>query len=533
MAGFSHIVESRFKIIIIIFILILASPLQAEITIDNALDFLMIGELSVRIEMRLTDIDWIEDEGAAAARIEQLKAAIEKNAQDLHATFELLDLYERYAKEEEAEVLAKHTLSAFEESFYRERDEASAVRFARVTLAAGARDRYDTAYRALQSFLESGRAGQETCIIAIENRMARNDYELAKRIADFYLKVYPMYAELHYQLYLISFEDNLLSALAKTVQASAEKFLDEQNDLYIDTDNVEGFVYKYLEDLDSKIDNASLMRAIELDPSNYKYLLSAAVFRAMTHIFSKTFIQHVSTYVEGESIAKILRQADPGLLEELRSFLTRAEENKPERDIQVYLGHAVVNMAFGRFDEVGLYALLAIGTRSDLPQGYDALILSMFWPFLDTNSTPDLATCEKAIGIYRAKIDNVGESASDYADIAGLYYSMYTQSPTEGLALEKAKSYIDKALEIDPQFVQGLIILSSCHIAMREYPKAIRILTDMPEPEDPYLKAAVFNNRGIARILNGERDAGIADLRAAVPYNDENTLNALRELGID
>jgi hypothetical protein len=515
------------------FTLILVSPLRAEITADNALDFLMSSDLSVGIQMHTTDIDWIENEGAAAARIEQLKAAIETNARDLQATFELLDLYERHNRDSEAEALAGSTLSAFEESFNRERDEAGAVRFAKVALAAGARDRYDIAYRALLPHLENGRAKRETCFTAIENRKERNDYGLAKRIADLYLKIYPDCAELHYQLFLISIYDNLLSTIVEIARASLEGFLDEQNKLHIDNSNWQGFAIKYLEDLESKIDSASLIRAIELEPSNYEYNLMAAGIKAMSHFYSKLFIQSLSRDIEEEGIEKILRQADPGLLEEIRSILKRAEENRPKRDIQVYLGHAIVNMAFGLFDEIEPYALIAIGTRPDLPHGYDALILSTLLPYMNTDSPPDPATSERAIGIYEAKIENVGENASDYVDIASLYFSNYTQTPSEGLALEKAKIYVEKALEIDAQFAQGLIILSSCHIVMREYPQAIRILTEIPEPDDPHMKAVVFNNRGIARILNGEREAGVSDLRKAVQFAYPETLDALHELGLD
>jgi hypothetical protein len=49
------------------------------------------------------------------------------------------------------------------------------------------------------------------------------------------------------------------------------------------------------------------------------------------------------------------------LLEELRSILKRAEENRPSRDIQVYLGYAMVSMALGLFDQIAPYALIAIG----------------------------------------------------------------------------------------------------------------------------------------------------------------------------
>jgi hypothetical protein len=515
------------------FTLILLSPLQAEITADNALDFLMFDDLHIGVHVTIGDIDWIEDQRAAAAQIDRLKTAIATNAGDLQATFELIDLYNRHNKDSEAEALANRTLSAFEESFNREPEEANAVRFAKVAFAARARDRYDTAYRALQPYLESGRAKQETCFTAIENRKGRDDYGLAKRIAEHYLKIYPDCAELHYQLFDLSIWGNLQSTIIEIARDTAESFLDEQNKLHIDTSNVQEFVDLYFGNLRSKIDSASLMKAIELEPSNYEYNLYAAIFKVMTHFFSKVFIQSFSKDVEEESIEKILKQADPGLLEDLRSILKRAEENRPKRDIQVYLCYAMVSMALGLFDQIEPYALIAIGLRPDLPGGYDALILSTLVPYFETDSDPDPQTNERAIEIYKAKMKNVGENASDCVDIARLYFSNYIQTPSEGSALKKAKIYLEKALEIDAQFVEGLVILASFHIVMGEYPQAVRILTGIPEPDDPHMKAMVINNRGIARILNGERETGVSDLRKAAAFEYPETLDALQELGLD
>jgi lipopolysaccharide biosynthesis regulator YciM len=154
-------------------------------------------------------------------------------------------------------------------------------------------------------------------------------------------------------------------------------------------------------------------------------------------------------------------------------------------------------------------------------------------PYLVAESSPDPQTSEQAIGIYKAKMKNVGERASDCVDIAKLCFSNYIQTPSEGLALKKAKIYAEKALEIKAQLVEGLIILASCHIAMGEYPQAVRILASIPEPDGFHMKAMVINNRGIARILNGERETGVSDLRKAAEFEYPETMNALQELGLD
>ena len=64
--------------------------------------------------------------------------------------------------------------------------------------------------------------------------------------------------------------------------------------------------------------------------------------------------------------------------------------------------------------------------------------------------------------------------------------------------------------------------------------KVSTILEKIAETENPYMKAARSNNRGIARILNGDRQTGISDLqRAAVHFDNPKTRGALQELGLD
>ena len=527
--------RSLASIACLVLLLVAAQGVTADITDKNAADFLITGELSLEILVRPNSIDWIEDLAAVRGRTERLASDLASNPRNLAAAAELISLFEQQDRQSDAKELAIRFLPAFRENFESESDETSAVSLAKAACTTGNEKEYDPAYQALLPFLESGRARRETSITAIKNRLAKQDYGLAKRIADLYLRVYPEFAELYYQRYLVSFTENLQNTIYTTIKTSSEQFLRQRGEISIDIDNMEEYVHQYLEELESRIDSDSLRRALELEPANYRYNLSIAVHQAMTHFFSRSFIQLLAEDVEDEGIEKLLLQANPDLLEVLRDYLRRAEINRPRRDIQVYLGYAFVSFAFGRFADIESYAQMAIDTRPDLPEGYDALLLSVFLPSLASEGYPTPEVNSRAIEIYKDKIKNIGENASDYSDIAGLYFANYGEvgNSSKGLMLERLKHYIDKSLEIDPQFTPGLIILSSFYIAMKDYRSAIEILVNIPKPEDSYMRGAIFNNLGIARILNGDREAGIADLREALQSQNEKTQNALQELGID
>ena len=517
--------------------LLFATAAQAEITAENAFDFLRLGEGRADIFVSPDNIDWIEDEEAAAERIVRLKAALVRNPRNLSAALELIELYDRGCRETEAKEIANRTLSAFKERFDRDRDETSALRFAKAALAAKARNEYEAAYRALQPVLESGRARRETCVSAIKIIMEAGDYGPAKRIADLCIRIYPRFAELYYLRYCISIANSLLNAITEAVQLSSREFLDERKKFSLEMADLGEFIVRCLGDLSSNIDRQSLFRATELEPANYKYALARPLYEAWSFLVIKAFLKSFSEHIDDERLEELFRQYKAALLPLLREHLKEAEDNRPKRDIQVYLACVMANMIYDEYDEAESYGLLAVETRPDLPEGYDALILNTFASFLfgDENITPEMN--EKAIAIYKDKIDHVGASASDYFGIAGLYFSQYGEADNDAGSpvLERTKHYTEKALELDPRFIPGLMLLANYHIVLKEYRPALAILADIPKPEDPDLQGAILHNLGIARVLAGDREAGIAALREALALQPRNqdTQDALRKLGVD
>jgi hypothetical protein len=514
-----------------------STVLKAEITPRNAYNYLEMGEMTYTIEVRPENVDWIEDLAAIEHRIQELKSELERNPQNLDAAFELLSLYRKQGRDSDAESLAKERFPAFKERYNLSKDEKSAVRYAEAALAAIIREEYDPAYLALLPFLESGRADRLTCITAVKNRNAREDYTLARRVADVYIEIYPDFADLYYQRYLLSLTRNLRQVVFDIMQTTSEQFLKQRGELAIDSSNVEEFITYYLENLEARIDNDSLLKAVELEPANYKYNLSAATFKTITHFFSKGLIPLLAKDVDGKDIEKILLQVSSKESAMILTFLQRAQKSRPKRDIQVYLAYALYSFAFGQFDKIQPYASLAVETRPDLAEGYNALIFITFLPILASGQYSLLDVNRRAVELIERKLENTGDNPYDYFVLAGLRFSNYGEvdESQKQSVLRKMKQSIDRSLEIDPQYTPSLIGLANYHILKEEYPKAIAVLQKIENVEDTKNRALVHNNLGISRILNGERQAGVSDLKEALDLLEDNqkTLDALKELGID
>jgi tetratricopeptide (TPR) repeat protein len=404
-----------------------------------------------------------------------------------------------------------------------------AAGYAQAVLAAKAREEYVPAYQALQPFLESGQAGRETCIAAAGISMAAAQYDLAERVADLCLSIHPGCAELYHRRFLISISDALHARVSEIVQTSAQQVLEEAGP--------EKFIAALFEVLNTEIDTPSLLRAIELLPSNYLYNLEAAVFEALTLCISKAALQFLTAETREAGLEDLLRRTGTAVLRPLREHLARAEDLRPLRDIQIFLVHSMADICLGRLAEAEYYALLAVGTRPDLPAGYDALITRTFAPFIEDGDFPDAGARKTAIAIYKAKISRCGETAADNHELGMLYFSEYLEGDVgaESELPEQARQYADKALEIDHGFIPARLLSANIQIVSGDCRRAVAILEDIPEPEDAELAAMRLHNLGITRILAGKRAAGIADLRRALVLEPDNpyTRDALRELGLD
>jgi len=507
--------------------LLTAPAARGEITPDNVCDYLRPGELSFGFQVSFKNIDCIDDTEEAAERAARLEAILARNPRNLSAAADLIELYKRGCRKAQAAEIAKQALPIFRERLEQERSEAAAVGYAQTVLAAETREEYLTAYQALQPFLESGQAGRETCITAVEISMAAAKYDLAERVAGLCLRIHPGCAELHNYRFLISIADALYARVAEIVQTSAQEVLEEVG--------LENFITGLLEILNTEIDTPSLLQAIELEPSNYLYNLEAALFEALTLCISKAALRFLATETREAGLEDLLLRTGGTILAPLRKHLEQAEAVRPPRDIQVFLVRVIAGICLGEYETAEHYGLLCIGIRPDLPAGYDALITRTFAPFAGEGDFPDAEVCNRAIGIYKAKINQTGETAADYHQLAMLYFAEYLEAEDQDRSplLEKARQYTNKALEIDSGFSPARLLSANVHITAGKYRRAIEILEEIPTPEDTDLAGARLHNLGIARILDGKRAAGIASLEEALELQPDNqqTRDALLELG--
>ena len=519
-----------------------AGRAKADITPETCHRYLEMGQMNYSILVQTKDIV-PDDPAPLVPRIQALEKKLARDPEDLDVIDELISLYGKDDREKEAKSLAEENLRYFIDRYRSRKDEKSALQFSRIVSTLGKRELYNDAYTALVPFLQKGRAAKETYVTAIDNRMAAEDFTLAGRVADFALQIYPEAAEIYFKKYQISFSGNIYTYISNLIQATQSQFLAEKDQATINAENAEQFLSLYIRNLRAGLDTESLERALKLDPDNYRLNLNAAVIRILTHFFTTAWTKILTSDLDEEDIGSILHQADPQESKAILESLNRASVERPDRDIQVYLAYALYHFVFGEPEMVRNYAELAMSTRPDLPQGYDAVIFSSYLPLFGMEDPSYQETNRIVARIIKEKMKNTGENADDYFSLAGLSFSLYKESallkesasPEQGQLLADMKRYLEKSLELEEGNLPAMLGFGSYLILTGDYTGAIDHLESLRirAPSDQIF--LLLNNLGIAEVLAGDSQTGIDDLKQALSLKKDNekTIEALKALGIE
>jgi len=530
------------RLFIITVYVIAAYPAVADITPNNYFDYLESGEANYNIAVSIGGIKWDENRDDIGVDVRELEKRLADRPDDIDSLIELIALYNRLDRGDEATVLARDNLTLFENDYVAKGNETSAVAYAKAVTAANNDVLYDEAYLALLPFLESGEANKDTFETAITLRTAAMDYELAVRIADAYITVYPGEASEHYQKFSAISTRNVYNIIGYWLQSSAEIFLEGRGETSINESNVEPFIRSYIQKISGAFEIPSIIeeyrflieKAVELDPDNYEYNLAAAIFKTLIVYYSAIGSVGVAEDLDESSLVDLFRSSDPEGIANILPYLNRAETVRPKTDVQVYLAYALYYMSFGEFDSARKYARLAVDTRPDLPEAYDALIVITVLPIAVELQDDPGKMAEVFPELLNEKILNTGGDAYDFAVLAAVEFFRYPGAEPEGRQerLAQMKEYIDKSLEKDMNNPTALLNLGNFYILKGNYNKAIDVLTSAYKNAEQDKKPIFLNNRGIARVLNDDREGGIADLESALALSDgnERTTEALAAL---
>ncbi len=512
-------------------------PVLADITPENCHDYLESGEANYDIAVSTGSIEWDIDTEEIEGNISGLEKRLSDKPDDTEAIIELISLYSQIDRRDEATNLAQNNLALFEDNYLTRGDEASAVAFAKAVIGADNDDLCDKAYLGLQPFLESGEADEEVFKAAISLRIMVNDYELATRIADVYVTFYPDEASAHYQKFSVIAAKNIYGVVAYWLQKSVEVFLEGRGETAINESNAKFFIEDYIKRIAGAFEISSLENAAELDPENYEYNLAAAIFKTLIVYYSAIGSVSVSEGLDETDLLDLFRVTDPEGLANILPYLEKAESVRPETDVQVYLAYALYYMSFGDFEKAQDYARLAVDTRPDLPEAYDALIIVTVLPVaIEIQEDPGIAA-DIFPELLDEKIANTGGTAFDFAVLGAVEFFRYpnTDAANREEVLKQMKLYVDKSLANDANNPTALLNLGNYYILKGEYANAIAISSDAYVAAGPDKKPLFLNNRGIAKVLAGDREGGITDLKKAIDISDgnERSSEALAALGIE
>ncbi len=458
--------------------------LFGDITPDNFFDLLEIGEVSYSISVSVEKIDWSNGRG---------------KPKEEPASVDLADLRKRHKTRG---------------------DEESARDYARAAQRDGETGESDAAYLALLPFLESGRAAISTVYCAIDNRTASQDFALARQLGEVYRQVYPLDAELCYQMFNASLAGSIYNRVFYLLNTTLDVFLEQRDESLLTERNIEAFFESYLRDLHREIDVASLERAVELDPDNYKYNLTAGFVKTLIVFLSKVGTAAVARDVEEDMILEIL--ADKTGAGGILCFLESANRQRPQRDIQIYLAYAMFHATFAEAGPAVKYARKAVRTRPDLPEGYDALLYTLM--FSDVLEHDELTDFDSLIAVLESKLENVGKNNYDYYSLSVLTLVRQTDNGDNPLpkTLARMKRYLDQARKLDSESFFARFGLANYYLLFGDYGRAIGLYEELAAGADRDRLVMVYNNQGLALVLNGDRGGALEALERALGIDEQN-----------
>ena len=190
------------------------------------------------------------------------------------------------------------------------------------------------------------------------------NYEDAEKIIDHVLNFDSLNTEALVMKTLIRATAKLFSLLNQQLQLFEKKLAESQSNEHLDIT-----VSQIKETFDS-IDFSPVHRVLKSDPENFKY--NFFIGAVQEFIVYMHYVVLIGIYEEDK--LPILTEEKITMLKEIKSYLDTAVKNKPPGDVDALIALAMYYLVLSNFDLAKEYTQMAIETRPDIDQPYDALI---------------------------------------------------------------------------------------------------------------------------------------------------------------
>ncbi len=498
-----------------------ASPLSAQLTLENAHEYLQLGTLQYSLDVDFTSVEW-KTETEYRAECVGLKTKVEAEPDDPKAVIDYLTTCFKAGFEEETRVAAKKYVESFRKLFDDYQNETALLWYLQTVNIAGEQKRYDTAYEKALPILESGEARAETVIAAMENRMNRGDYELAIRIAEFYKPVHPEAPELFYKSFLVTVNYSMERAIPHFLQKAYDQLGKGPTEPISDVNRkLKSIVEEYLDYMSDTIRFNDLSRAIELAPGNYTYCLTYAGYWALLQWYYQMGASSIREDITIDNLQDIFSDISSEQWQQALTYLGKALDYRPDQDIQVFLAGAMINIIRGNNEKARHYAGEAIEARPDLNTGYDALLFATLMDNVE-NDDPLEGISDQIAALIWNKISATGGTSYDYYVLASK--EVYTIEHNPDLDRETAWSEMERLARLSLEKEQtplGLVALGNANLLQGELENALEHYLEAEELLPLENRYITYANRGIAHVLKGNRDRGITLLQEAASMEEE------------
>jgi tetratricopeptide (TPR) repeat protein len=486
------------KLPICLLLMLLASSVSGQVSVENARDYLESGELSYTIDINFSRINW-KTEAEYRREMDKAEKVWRQHPESSAMLVQYLGACEAAGRRDLAAETAGNHFQMLQEEYKERRDETSARRLLIAANLTGSRELQISAYETVRPFLELGNAEAATVAAALDNRELLGDYHLGFRIAEFYQKIYPYEAEIFFRGFLMTLNNSLYRTIPFMVNAIHQQM-----------EGLEEFLREYFRNVADSIYLDLLDTAAELEPDNYQYLLSSVGFRALVRWFTQMSTLMVEEEADFTGIQDVFNSLRLEEDETLRNDLEKALAVRPEADHQVFLAAALYQTTLGDTERAREYVEKALQIRPDLPEGYNARIFLEMFSFAGEETAPTAEQRGRIANILNEKMKHAGEHAYDLFVLSAL--QLLTLRDGIGgagreQALSEMESYARKSLEVEEN-APARLSLGNALLLRGEVKEAVEQYTLARQLSSEDFLYASTANLGVAYMIMGNPAEG-------------------------
>jgi len=485
--------------------------------ITDACRYLEVGPITYTLSIFPSSIEY-KTKAVLNQELTVLKNLADQNPGDIQAATALLVFCREHGFQNIiGEVLTRY-LPLYKARAETEKNQKALCDYARAILLSNNPEKLSAVLSELGYYIDDKTANKETYQIFIDSLLALHNFNTAGQVAGLYKERFPRDPDPCFQMFHILLAAGLPELVQQAFQENLPLFLQKSPVNSLSAQNIGEFITYFYTQLGKNLPLSHIEKAVELEPDNYAYRLAAALLSSQIILYTRLLTaEKCEKSLEG--FTQTWNTLHKTHYAAITTHLQKAIAVRPQPDIQVFLGFALLYTIKEEWPAAQKYASEAVKIRPESRAAHNGLIYTFLAPARRAENV--LAEMKKIRIHIENKISQTGGEAEDFTVLAGIEVRDFGTASGQNAAVRlKALDTITRAgLTADPNHLSAMLARANYFILAEKFSAALEMLgrISVSEPAE-YYKAAC-NNTAIALFLSGNTADGIIRIKEAVNSN--------------